>query len=101
MEELRKLDAELPIQHAALLASVAAYPGEPVSAHGTRLGMSSSSSSRVALALGQHHWIKGKAALDLVETKLDPQDYRVKRLYLTPKGRRVFVTLADILNRPF
>ncbi|MBY5413622.1 winged helix-turn-helix transcriptional regulator [Rhizobium leguminosarum] len=54
-------------------------------------------SSTAVSALGQVHR-KGMPGLDILVSKEDPMDRRNKRVFITPKGKRVMATLETILD---
>lgn len=97
IEELRKIDPELPTQHAAAFITVAFQPGITMKEMADRLGISQSSSSRIVAALGKWHRL-GKPGYDLVEASEDPAERRRKIMHLTPKGRRIAVALSNIMH---
>jgi DNA-binding MarR family transcriptional regulator len=60
-----------------------------------RLSLEMSGATRsIALMTDRHR--RGKQGLEFVYTKPDLEDRRVKRLYLTPKGRKVRAQIQQI-----
>jgi len=81
----RVLNAELPMQQAAILLAVAMRPGIVAAELEDVMSLSQSSVSRGIHALSAVH-PKGVPGLGLVESLTDPQDGRRACLYLTEKG---------------
>ena len=87
-DEFRKLDAEMPMQTAAVFLHVMFTPGVTMKDLADRCGISQASTSRNIAALSKWHRL-GKAGHDLVEAVEDPAERRRKIVNLTPKGKRV------------
>ena len=96
IEELRKLDAEMPIQTAAAYLEVANREGQTMSEIAKTLGLAQSSCSRNISALSKRHR-HGKAGLDLVIATEDPDERRRKIVRLTAKGKRVLKTIELLM----
>ncbi len=97
VEEFRKIDPQLPPQMAAVFIYVCGHDGCSVSEIERGLGVSQSSASRSAAALGSTHR-SGKAGFGLLEERADPVDARKKLLFLTHQGRRIGETLAHLME---
>jgi DNA-binding MarR family transcriptional regulator len=93
IEELRKLDPEMPAQIMAVFMAVAGKPGTHQREVGNTFGLSSSSASRVFARLSD---LPG--GLGLLNFREDPQDRRVKVAKLTPKGDRVVRAVTRIME---
>lgn len=81
----RALNAELPMQQAAVLLTIATKPGVTASEVEALLRMSQASVSRSVHALSALH-PRGVPGLGLVEQQPDPHDSRRACLHLTKKG---------------
>ena len=67
---------------------------------GNRLGLASASRTNIVNALSVKRAGNNKLpGLDLVATETDPEDLRAKVIILTPKGKRFWATLKQILDR--
>ena len=87
LEAVREIDGDLTAGQILTLIEVALSPGTTVSNIGQRLGVQLSTVSRNADIVGTYGR-QGKKGLGLVERRPDPEDRRVKGLYLTAKGVR-------------
>ena len=94
----RALDGAFPASYMVCLLAVAKEPGFGVTHYSTKLGMLQAVVSRILLELG-NRTRKGGDGMGLVDSVRDPNDYRVYRYYLTPKGR-AFVNSVLKLNKP-
>lgn len=97
VEELRKLDPELPVQHAAILLLVAREEGISQVAVAQALDLSKSAISRAFDKLGS----KGsalKAGLELIEVRDGLVDTRQRQAFLTAKGKRCLNTLMHLME---
>lgn len=66
---------------------------------GNRLGLPSSTRTRVVQALSIRRGGDGTLpGLDLVMTVPDPEDTRALLVFLTPRGRRFWATLKSIID---
>lgn len=98
LEELRKIDAEMPLQMATAFLTVASEEGITMKRLGEKLGISQSSCSRNVAALSKYHRLN-KPGHDLLYATEDPEERRRKIVKLTPKGKRVAETLLEILGQ--
>jgi len=74
-------------------------PGVNMTELGSRLGLASSTRTNVVKALSVSRAGNGKLpGLDLILTAPDPDDVRAKIVFLTPKGRRLWASLKNILE---
>lgn len=80
VEELRKIDPELPMQVAHVLLLIAKYPGLSQREVAARTKIGKSSASRI---------VEGLSGRGLVSTTEDTIDRRVHVLMLTDQGHRV------------
>ena len=60
-------------------------------------GMAATSTSRAVQILFKRH--RAKDGYNLVESRTDWDDQRHKRLYLTPKGERLWATILEAIDR--
>jgi DNA-binding MarR family transcriptional regulator len=94
---LRTLNAEMPMQQAAVLVAVAQHQGLTASELVALTGTSQASFSRSLDALSHFHR-KGKAGLGLVERYPDPRDNRRMCLALTHQGAALVAYLEELLR---
>lgn len=94
LDEFRKFSADMSIQTVATFLAVASKPGISAKDLEQILGLGQTTASRniLLLSAGPSPTVKG---LDLVETRPDELDRRIKRAHLTAKGRRVLASLVD------
>lgn len=97
IEEMRKLDPELPLQTVAVFVAVALKPGITMKDLGPLVGLSQASISRNVAALAKTHRLD-KPGLDLLIAREDPVERRRKIVELTPKGRGVLSALLAALE---
>lgn len=88
LEELRKLDEEMPIQTAVTFLTAALKPDTSMRELSERTGLGQSSCSRNVSALGK--WkAPGKPGHEVITAVEDVTDRRCKVVRLTPKGKRI------------
>ncbi|MDK1386301.1 winged helix DNA-binding protein [Sinorhizobium sp. 8-89] len=97
VEEFRKLDPEIQAQTIMVFLRVVDRPGITMKELIQATGLASSSVSRNVAALSGTHR-GGQPGHNLLRSYEDATDRRIKRVELTPKGRRVYATLVDILG---
>lgn len=97
IDELRKVNPEMPIQQMKTLVSIAIEQGRTVTdiANGASLGLAST--SRHIEALGEPTK-KTPKALDLVVADYDVMNRRNKIVTLTPKGATVVKSLLHYMR---
>ncbi len=95
LRELQKIDAEFPLQYAVCLAEISLEEGLSLTELSARTGMALSTVSRIVGALSKNRQ-KG-APYNLVKVKISAAERRRKEIYLTPRGRAVVSSIADIL----
>jgi len=96
-DRLRDLHPDMTVWQAMVLLTVAATPGIQQRDLYSKLDMGDSSASRT-IALLTDVGARGFAGLDLVTSLTDTADRRMRRLYLTPKGKRKVEELMRILQ---
>lgn len=94
LEELRKLDDDMPIQYALSFLYISRYEGLSSRELADHMGVSQAAASRQVAALADHRR-KGEG-YKIVSDERDPQELRRKILKLTSKGRRVVKSLVAI-----
>jgi len=97
LEELRKLDPELPANQAAAFLVIAKQEGISQQTVGHLVGASKSQSQRIFDKLSDRG-INGRPGLGLIEVQVGPSDARERLAYLTPKGRRVVQSLVHFVG---
>lgn len=97
VEEFRKIDPEMQMQAAAAFLLISQQPGITVREVGTRLGVASSSASRNVALLSKENR-RGEPGPHLIDYDDDPLDRRIRRLYLTPKGKRFLDSILSYLG---
>lgn len=96
LRELQKIDPEFPLQYAVCLAEISLDEGLSLTTLSVRTGMPLSTISRIIGALSKHRQ-KG-TPYGLVRAKISTTERRKKELYLTPKGKAVIGSIADIVR---
>ena len=101
VDELRKLDPEMPAQRIATYLTIALREGISVVEMSNLTGQSTSSSTRNLQSLGVDKVTGkrlGKNGVGLVRLESDPVDGRKKNCYLTPLGHAVLLKIAHHLG---
>lgn len=101
IDELRKLDPEMPAQRVATYLTIAQREGISVVEMSNLTGQSTSSSTRNLQSLGVNKLVGkrlGKNGVGLVRLEADPIDGRKKNCYLTPLGHTVIMKIAHHLG---
>jgi DNA-binding MarR family transcriptional regulator len=88
VEIFREFDTAFPASYMAAFMYVALQPGKGPSEIGESMGVAQAAASRLILEIGQKSRHGGEG-LGLVDSAPDPADMRVKRLFLTTKGRQL------------
>jgi DNA-binding MarR family transcriptional regulator len=74
-------------------------PGLNMADLGNRLGMGSSTRTRIIQALSvKRGGVDKLPGLDLITTASDPDDSRALLLFPTPKGRRLWAALKEVIG---
>jgi len=97
LEEFRKIDPNMPVQYALSFLYVARHEGHSMRELKDFAGLSQAAVSRNVSALSNVHKRKG-GGYELVATKEDIENRRLKRLYLTSKGRRWVRSIVKALR---
>jgi DNA-binding MarR family transcriptional regulator len=93
---IREEAPELPTQQLQVLVEIAMDEGLTSKDVEHRTGMTNSSGSRNVRALMTHAG-EGREGYCWVESRVNPQDLRIKQLYLTPKGHILIDRLSELL----
>jgi DNA-binding MarR family transcriptional regulator len=93
---IRAKAPELPIQQLQILIEIALQEGMTATEIERRCKMTNSSASRNIRALELLAGA-GRTGLDWVSPQYDPNDLRIKKLYLTDKGREAVQGIVDCL----
>lgn len=97
LESLREIDADFTVLQAHMLVLIADQPGIGVGEAAEKLGVPTSTASRIASLLGKFG-SRGREGLMLVTIEEKAEDRRVKLLTLTNKGERVVEKLRKVLT---
>lgn len=97
LEEIRKVDSEMPTQMAACFIAVALRPGITMKELADEVGLAQSSVSRNVAMLSKQ-FRPGKPGHDLVEAMEDPAERRRKIVRLSFKGRKVAEAINDVIG---
>ena len=89
-----EVDGALPASYMMAFLMVALNPGKGTGDYGKAMGVSQPVISRILLEIGPKSRT-GQPGQGLVDSALNPTDYRYKQTYLTPKGR---VLLRKLMN---
>ena len=94
---LRTHDTELSLQTLGCFLLVALEEGQSIKAIGEKLGLTQSSASRNVSVLTERTW-KRTVGLKVAEYRTDYVDITMKRIYLTPLGKRWAEMLFNMLK---
>lgn len=97
MQIFREIYSEIPPQTCLMFMQVCQKEGCSIKDLQERFEMSQASASRNARLLSSRV-SSGRNGLGLVELRVDEQDYRIKRAFLTPRGREVRDRLTHSLH---
>ena len=98
LEAFREVAPTLPASYAQAFLAVAMKPGQPSGAYAKAIGMIQPVASRILLEIGKKTRTGGPG-LELVESVEDLQDLRIKRYYLTAKGRKLIKDITVVMAR--
>lgn len=96
VEIFRDVYSEIPPQTCLMFMQVCQEEGCSIKDLQERFEMSQASASRNARLLSERVH-SGRQGLGLVELRIDEQDYRIKRAFLTEKGREVRDRLSAVI----
>ena len=94
---MRLFDNQVPAQVLSVFFYIAAHDGCALSRMPKELGLAQSSISRCTDWLSDYHRL-GKPGMGLIVKRKDPLDSRLRRAYLTPKGKNVVRTIKELLS---
>lgn len=93
----REFDTAFPSSYIAAFLLVALKPGKGGTDYARELGLAQAVTSRLLLEIGPKTR-NGDEGLGLVDSSPDGKDLRIRRLFLTPKGkallRRIMVAMG-------
>jgi DNA-binding MarR family transcriptional regulator len=99
----REYDTTFPASYIAAFLLVAMKPGKGSSEYARDLGLAQAVTSRLMLEIGQKSRT-GEEGLGLLDSSPDGQDLRVRRVFLTNKGRgllrRVLAAMKKLKTPP-
>ena len=96
MDLMRLFDREVPAQVLSTFFYVASHEGCTTVEMPEPLGLAQSSVSRCTDWLSDYHRL-GKPGMGLILKKIDLQDRRLRRLYLSDKGRNLVSHIKEVL----
>lgn len=94
---MRLFDQQIPAQVLSVFFYVASHDGCSTNRMPEELGLAQSSISRCTDWLSDYHRL-GKPGMGLIVKKKDPYDSRLRRVYLTDKGRNVINQIKELLS---
>lgn len=94
LRRLREVHPDMTVLQAMAFLQVAAKPGVSQKAIGTMLEAGADSTASRILGLLADVGFRGTKGLNLVEFRNNPMDRRERLMFLSPKGKRLMVTLA-------
>lgn len=97
LKELQNINNEFPLQYAICLIEISLHEGLSLTELSQKTGMAISTVSRIVSALSKKRQ-KG-SAYSLIEINISPQERRKKEIYLSPAGRRIILSLSDIISK--
>lgn len=97
LEELRKLDEQMPMQRAVIFLLIAQHKSCTMQQLSEWTGHSVSTCNRNTAALSTTHW-NGKPGLGVVSMEPDPNEPRRKLITLSASGRRIVASLEEYLK---
>ena len=96
LQILKPLSIHCTVNTAIAFLTVAARPGITVGDVQKTLGLPPTSTARAVSLMYKRS--RGTEGLDLVETRISPRDLRIKNMYLTPKGERIWNQITQTLG---
>ena len=99
MEELRKVAPHCGTNTVIAFIKVATEPGATIGSVQQAIGLPPTATARAIGILLRK--ARGQEGLDLIEARPDAIDGRVKHLYLTRKGERIWDTMKKHLDGTF
>jgi DNA-binding MarR family transcriptional regulator len=96
LREMQKIDPEFPLQYSICLTEISRDEGMSLSALSLKTGLALSTISRIVGALSNYR--QSGAPYNLVRVKVSVDERRRKELYLTPRGKAVMDSIAELLK---
>ena len=100
IEELRKIDPEMPIQRVSTFIYVVLHEGTNIKAISEALNVDKTTTNRNVRALGKFHRNRSPGH-DLIYPKVDPKEPRRYMFKLTAKGKRLAQLISEIIEGKF
>lgn len=97
LEEVRKVDPEMPVQYLAALLLVYQNPGMSHRDLVSVLRFTSSAAARFAARMSERQSFS-VPGLNLIVNETDPYDRRGRQMYLTPRGVRLMKAVEAVLS---
>lgn len=97
IQAARTLYPAMPSSYIAAFLAVASKPGLGVTEYAKDLGTIQPIMSRILLEIGRKSRLR-KEGLGLVDVSPDPQDLRINRHFLTPKGRTLLASMLKAMG---
>ena len=85
------------VTHYVVFLTVATEPGITVGEVNQSIGLPPTSTARALSVMFKK--ARGRPGLDLIETRPDAKDGRIKHCYLTPKGERLWNQIRRIIEQ--
>jgi DNA-binding MarR family transcriptional regulator len=98
VDVFREIDTALPASYLAAFLLVAARPGGSTTEYAAEMGQAQAVTSRILLEIGKKSRT-GNPGHELVDSDAHPDDLRRRRVFLTPKGRRLLRKVVDAVRR--
>lgn len=95
----REFDTAFPASYIAAFLLVAVKPGYGSTDYARDLGLAQAVTSRLMLEIGQKRRT-GEDGLGLIDSASDGKDLRVRRAFLTPKGKALLRRIMLAMGKP-
>lgn len=97
---LRELGRRVSVRHAWTLLRIAEAGHEGIDQRIVARQIGNAAATRAVYALGDIGWRRdadgyGRVGVDLIESRIDPRNHRLRRLTLTSSGRRLVERLQE------
>jgi DNA-binding MarR family transcriptional regulator len=96
LQLLKPLSQAVTVNTAIVFLTVGSRPGTTVGELQKTLGLPPTSTARAISIL--YKTARGVEGLDLIETRVSPRDLRIKNVYLTPKGQRLWNQIIQLVG---
>jgi len=96
LQVLKPLSMHCTVNTAIAFLTIGVRPGITVGDVQKTIGLPPTSTARAISIL--YKMSRGDAGLDLVEARGSPRDLRIKHLYMTPKGQRIWQQIETLMQ---